>query len=75
MVLAVINGGLGLKLADNTKGGKIAYSVVAGVVGLVYAALCVVKRKGNGGRMGERKGAEMESASPQVSPVGHGVNE
>lgn len=32
MILAVINGGLGLKLAANTTGGEIAYGVVAGVV-------------------------------------------
>ena len=36
---AVINGGLGLKLADNTMGGKIAYGVIAGLMALLYVAL------------------------------------
>ena len=35
-ILAIINGGLGLQLAANTKGGEIAYGVVAGLVGLLY---------------------------------------
>ncbi|KAG4435577.1 hypothetical protein IFR05_008923 [Cadophora sp. M221] len=48
MVLAVVNGGLGLKLAANTTNGKIAYGVVAGVVGLAYIVVCVLKRKGAG---------------------------
>lgn len=49
IVLAVVNGGLGLKLAANTTGGVIAYAVVAGVVGVVYAAVVgftAVRRRG-----------------------------
>ncbi|OBT61898.1 hypothetical protein VE03_08741 [Pseudogymnoascus sp. 23342-1-I1] len=38
IILAVINGGLGLKMAGNTRGGEIAYGVVAGVALLVYLA-------------------------------------
>ena len=47
IILAVINGGLGLKLARNTRGGEIAYGVVAGVALLVYlgAATYSVKKK------------------------------
>jgi hypothetical protein len=45
MILAVVNGGLGLKLAGNTKGGEIAYGVVAGVVALLYTAAVLTKRK------------------------------
>ncbi|KAG9242753.1 integral membrane protein-like protein [Calycina marina] len=45
MLLAVINGGLGLKLAANTSGGKIAYGVIAGVIGVAYTAVVVLKRK------------------------------
>lgn len=47
MILAVINGGLGLRLADNTDGGKIAYGVVAGVMGVAYIAAVGFKRKGS----------------------------
>ena len=46
MILAVVNGGLGLKLADNSDGGIIAYSIIAGVFGAGYVASVVVKRKG-----------------------------
>ena len=46
MLCGIINGGLGLKLAANTKKGKIAYGVVAGAVVVGYAVLVGVKRKG-----------------------------
>jgi len=49
MVLAIINGGLGLKLAANTTGGEIAYGVLAGVMLLAYVVLVVLKRKGTAG--------------------------
>ncbi|PMD29637.1 iron reductase domain protein [Hyaloscypha variabilis F] len=42
----IVNGGLGLQLAENSKGGMIGYGVVAGVVGLLYLLLVVFKRKG-----------------------------
>ncbi|KFZ13412.1 hypothetical protein V502_06623 [Pseudogymnoascus sp. VKM F-4520 (FW-2644)] len=47
IILAVVNGGLGLQLARNTRGGEIAYGVVAGVALLVYlgAAAYSVKAK------------------------------
>ena len=48
MALAVINGGLGLKLAANTRGGEIAYGVIAGVVALAYVVVVVLRRKGSG---------------------------
>lgn len=43
IALAIINGGLGLKLAQNTKGGEIAYGIVAGIVGSVYLTLLVIR--------------------------------
>lgn len=39
LVLGVITGGTGLKLADNTTGGDIAYGVVAGLVIVAYAGV------------------------------------
>lgn len=42
LILGIVNGGLGLDLADNTTGGKIAYSVVAGVLGLAWLAASVL---------------------------------
>jgi len=46
MLCGIINGGLGLQLAANTKKGEIAYGVVAGVMAVVYMVLVGVKRKG-----------------------------
>lgn len=50
IILGMVNGGLGLRLADNTHGGKIAYGVVAGVCGAMYLAWVVyrLRRRGNG---------------------------
>lgn len=39
LVLGIVNGGTGLKLADNTKAGSIAYGVVAGIMVVVYAGI------------------------------------
>lgn len=50
LILAIVNGGLGLQLSDNTIGGEIAYGVVAGIVFIVYVAGAVygeMKRKKN----------------------------
>lgn len=46
MICGAVNGGLGLKLAANTKNGEIAFGVVAGVVAVMYASIVLVKRKG-----------------------------
>ena len=39
--LGIVNGGLGLQLADNTSTGTIAYAVVAAVAGIAYIAAIV----------------------------------
>ena len=39
IVLAFINGGLGLQLSGNTTKGEIAYGVIAGIVGVLYLAV------------------------------------
>ena len=36
ILMGIIDGGMGLTLADNTVGGVVAYSVVMGFVGLLY---------------------------------------
>ncbi|KFY46161.1 hypothetical protein V494_00578 [Pseudogymnoascus sp. VKM F-4513 (FW-928)] len=41
ILLGILNGGFGLKLAANSSGGNIAYGVVAGVVGATYVAVLV----------------------------------
>ena len=64
LALGMINGGIGLMLADNTTGGEIAYGVVAGVMGTAYIAVIVwwirgriaeVEKEGPGGEMMEMR--------------------
>jgi len=63
MILAVINGGLGLQLAANTKGGEIAYGVVAGVVAVVYAVVVIFKRKNTETKWGGREKVDSRNGS------------
>ncbi|CAG8955448.1 hypothetical protein HYFRA_00010314 [Hymenoscyphus fraxineus] len=63
MLLAVINGGLGLKLANNTRGGTIAYGVVAGIMGVAYIAVVILKRKGSAPRNAIKHERTRDSAS------------
>lgn len=41
ILLGMLNGGFGLKLAANSTGGEIAYGVVAGIIGATYLAVMV----------------------------------
>jgi len=41
ITLGIINGGLGLKLANNTRSGEIAYGVVAAIFWLLWMACAV----------------------------------
>lgn len=61
MILGIINGGLGLKLAGGPRSFVIAYSVVAGIVGLLYLVLTLV-----GPRMKGRPG-DKQLLSPPTS--------
>lgn len=58
ILLAVINGGLGLQLSDNTTRGEIAYGVIAGVMFLLYLAVLAIahlrKDKSPVGETGEK---------------------
>jgi hypothetical protein len=56
LICGAINGGLGLQLAANNRGGEIAWGVVAGVVALVYTLAVVVKGKSGKSLVGGRKG-------------------
>jgi len=42
ILLGIINGGLGLQLAANTMAGKIAYSVLGGIMGALLCAVAVL---------------------------------
>ncbi len=60
---------MGLKLANNSRNGEIAYGVVAGVVGLVYIVLAVFRRKGDGRVVRVRKEAEVQERRREGSNV------
>ncbi|KAL8791639.1 MAG: hypothetical protein Q9195_005788 [Heterodermia aff. obscurata] len=60
LTLGIINGGLGLRLSDNTKGGEIAYGVIAGLLWLLWMVVVVFSYANRGssgpnaGETGER---------------------
>ncbi|KAF9890761.1 hypothetical protein FE257_005630 [Aspergillus nanangensis] len=43
LVLGIVNGGMGLRLAANTTAGNIAYGVLAGAFGVVYVGVAAWK--------------------------------
>ena len=56
VTLGIINGGLGLRLSDNTKGGEIAYGIVAGLLWILWMAVVVfsyAKGSSRGQNVGE----------------------
>ncbi|KAL4880206.1 hypothetical protein BJY04DRAFT_82004 [Aspergillus karnatakaensis] len=61
LLLGIINGGTGLKLADNTTGGLIAYGVVAGVFGIAWIAIAGL-RQGNV-ILKDKEAVEMQQSS------------
>ncbi|GFG22425.1 hypothetical protein IFM61606_02285 [Aspergillus udagawae] len=60
IVLGMVNGGLGLRLADNTHGGKIAYVVVAGVCGAMYLAWVIYRLRWTRNRSKEVENVELQ---------------
>lgn len=52
ITLGMINGGLGLMLADNTNTGKIAYGIIAAAMWLIYVTAIVIgeRRRARGRR-------------------------
>lgn len=42
IILAVINGGLGLKLAANSPKGEVAYAVIAALMGVFYIGVVII---------------------------------
>lgn len=61
ITLGIVNGGLGLELADQGKGAYIAYGVVAGIVWLLYVAVAVYAELTRG-----RKGTTDETQDQEV---------
>lgn len=66
VILGMINGGLGLHLANNTTGGKIAYGVVAGICGVAFVFLIFWKGPNEGkDNTEEISDIEMEDSTRQ----------
>lgn len=77
IILGIINGGLGLKLTNNAKQHWIiAYSVVAGVLGLAYIASAVfgeIKMSKDKKRSGfdEKRGSDRDGSIESAIPLQH----
>jgi hypothetical protein len=79
ILLGMVNGGLGLQLADNSRGGKIVYGVIAGLTGGVYFVFLVafemrvskLGRKTSTARCGQVVGNK--SKSPRALKEASGV--
>lgn len=77
LVLAVINGGLGLQLSGNTTKGKIAYGVIAGFMFLLYLAVLAIaylrKDKSPEGETGEKMvgGPKAEKSDEEMNSRVH----
>jgi hypothetical protein len=66
ITLGIINGGLGFKLANNSKTGAIAYGVIAAIVYLIYlASIFIGERK-------RRSSSDPPKYEDAVSPSGSG---
>lgn len=67
LTLAIIQGGLGLRFANNTTGGKIAYGVIAGLIWVTWFGVAlrhdIKKRK-------IQDTGEKRSDSEEMSPIG-----
>lgn len=60
ILLGIVNGGLGLQLANNTRPGTIVYGVVAGLVGVGYCGVMLLVEVRNKRRQtGEKSDAAM----------------
>lgn len=70
VTLGIINGGLGLKLADSmsmsSQGGIVAYGVIAGLVWLVWVAAMVVGERRR--KRGSANGAAKVGKGPLIRP-------
>lgn len=61
LILGIICGGLGLKLARNTKGGEIVYGILAGLVAMSYFTILVLRNMGKSvGNKETRNGNDKE---------------
>ena len=66
MALGMINGGLGMKLANNTVKGEIAYGIIGGVILVFYMGVNLIGagRSSKGGKEGETAENITEKSAP-----------
>ncbi|KAF9768066.1 hypothetical protein IL306_014674 [Fusarium sp. DS 682] len=60
IIIGIVNGGLGLKLANSSTGYIIAYSVTAGIVSILYLAAAFIGER-------RRNATRAKQISPQMS--------
>lgn len=79
IIIGVVNGGLGLRLANSEAKYEIAYGVVAGVVFLLYIAVFAITALKKGKVASIRRKGSVHSASSSTEPatvvVSHGDKE
>lgn len=69
MIIGIVNGGLGLKLASGPRSWIIAYSVVSGIVGALYVASALFGARKSKTTRGEK--ALSPSRTHETSPERH----
>ena len=72
ITLGIINGGLGLRLANNTNSGKIAYGVIAGFMWLAWVAAMVIGEKRRKTAVNQKERAGSDGSEGAVVPPTNG---
>ena len=72
IILGMINGGLGLKLANAGRSDKIAYGVIAGLVGVAYLGAIVFGEFKRGAGQSSHKAANSSSTDPDMKQLSRG---
>ena len=69
MLLGIINGGLGLKLARAPRSAITTYTIIAGLFGLLYALIAMIMecRRWRKGRRGASKQGTSESGNGRLT--------
>lgn len=67
ITLGIVNGGLGLRLSDNSNNGKIAYGVVAGLIWVAWMAVAIVSKRRSKRSGLDRGSSEMSLESQRGS--------
>lgn len=73
ITLAMINGGLGLRLSDNSKKGEIAYGVIAGLVWLGWMGVAVM-HEARKAKQGRGSGGQQSGSAEKIYAGRDGVN-